>query len=215
MTADKTQLSPPMNHVFVDFENVHKIELTVIGHKTVSFTLLLGANHTKLDVSLVERMMEHASSVQLLRLSSSGNDALDFALAFYLGKAVTLDPTGHFHIISKDKGFDPLVEHLRRRHVNIHRHDNFSTLPFIAPAKPRLSQVDELFTSCLEHLRKIKTNRPKKKKTLISNLRGFVDDTVDESGILNVIEKLQEVGYVKIGDKEVVAYYLEQNCPIH
>jgi hypothetical protein len=28
--------------VFVDFENVHKVDLTVIGSKAVSFTLLVG-----------------------------------------------------------------------------------------------------------------------------------------------------------------------------
>ena len=35
-----------MNHVLVDFENVHKIDLSVIGQKNVTFTLLLGAKLT-------------------------------------------------------------------------------------------------------------------------------------------------------------------------
>lgn len=31
-----------MNHVFVDFENVRQVDLTLISAKSVSFTLLVG-----------------------------------------------------------------------------------------------------------------------------------------------------------------------------
>jgi hypothetical protein len=208
MTADNARLAPPMNHIFVDFENVHKVDLAVIGNKTVTFTLLLGAKHSTLDVSLVEKMMEHASSVQLLRLTSSGKNALDFALAFYLGKAVTADPSGYFHIVSKDKGFDPLVELLRSRHIKVLRHDNFSTLPFSAPVNPSPVQTNDLFDRVLAHMRKNKTNRPKRKKTLIHHLLALAGNSATESGILDLIEKLQKAGHIEIGDREAVAYHL-------
>ena len=54
-----SDVPPPMNHVFVDFENVHEVDAALIGTKAVSFTLLLGARQTKLDVGLVEKMMKH------------------------------------------------------------------------------------------------------------------------------------------------------------
>src|SRR5258706_7373163 len=110
------KLPPPVNHVFVDFENVHEIDLAIIGAKAVSFTLLLGSRQTKLDVSIVEKLLEHAASVQLVRLTSTGKNALDFTLAYYVGRAVAADPTGFFHIVSKDAGYDPLIEHLRSQH---------------------------------------------------------------------------------------------------
>jgi hypothetical protein len=47
-----------------DFENVHEFAPAVIGAKSVSFTLLLGARQTKLDAALVEMLMEHAATVQ-------------------------------------------------------------------------------------------------------------------------------------------------------
>src|SRR5882724_12184308 len=112
-----THLPPPVNHVFVDFENVHKVDLAVIGSKAVSFTLLVGARQTKLDASLVEKLFEHAVSVQLVRLASAGKNALDFTLAYYVGRAVAADPTGFFHIVSKDAGYDPLIEHLRSKRI--------------------------------------------------------------------------------------------------
>lgn len=132
-TFDK--LAPPMNHVFVDFENVHQVDLTLIGAKTVSFTLMVGPNQTKLDTDLVEKLLEHSASVQLVRLKSSAKDAVDFALAYYLGRAALADPTAYFHIIAKDTGYDPLIEHLRERHVNVQRHPSCADLTFGWPGK--------------------------------------------------------------------------------
>src|SRR5690349_15814188 len=89
-----------------------------------------------MDVSLVEKLFENAVSVQLVRLASSGRNALDFTLAYYVGRSVAADPMGHFHIVSKDAGYDPLIEHLRSRHISARRHDSFATLTFAAPVKP-------------------------------------------------------------------------------
>ena len=128
-------IAPPMNHVFVDFENVHQVDLTLIGAKSVSFTLMVGAKQTKLDSDLVEKLMEHSSYVQLVKLKSSGQNALDFALAYYLGRAVLADPTAYFHIVSKDGGFDPLIDHLRARHIHVYRHVGCAELTFTWPGK--------------------------------------------------------------------------------
>lgn len=119
-----------MNHVFVDFENVHQVDLTLIGAKSVSFTLLVGPQQSKLDSGLVEKLMEHSASVRLVKLKSKAKNAVDFALAYYLGRAALADPTAYFHIISADKGYDPLIEHLRERHVNVRRHDACGNLTF-------------------------------------------------------------------------------------
>lgn len=124
-----------MNHVLVDFENVHQVDLNLIGAKSVSFTLMVGAKQTKLDSDLVEKLMAHSSSVQLVKLKSSGKNALDFALAYYLGRSALADPTAYFHIISKDGGFDPLIEHLRARHIHVHRHESCADLTFTWPGK--------------------------------------------------------------------------------
>ena len=170
MTATAaTRLSPPMNHIFVDYENVHEVDPALIGAKSVSLTLLLGARQTKLDAALVEKLMEHAASVQLVRLTTSGKNALDFTLAYYVGRAAMADPTGHFHIVSKDTGFEPLIEHLRSRHIRATRHDNFTPLTTPAPAKPHSAPAEDLLTRASEHLRKLVTNRPKRKKTLVSH----------------------------------------------
>lgn len=130
MTATSPPLGPPMHHVFMDFENVHQVDLGLIGAKSVSFTLLVGPQQAKLDASLVEKLMEHSASVRLVKLKSKAKNAVDFALAYYLGQAALADPAASFHIISKDGGYDPLIAHLRERHVDVQRQAACADLAF-------------------------------------------------------------------------------------
>ena len=196
-----------MNHVFVDYENVHEVDPAVIGARSVSLTLLLGARQTRLDAALVEKLMEHAASVQLVRLTTSGENALDFALAYYVGRAAAADPTGHFHIVSKDTGFDPLIEHLRSRHIHAHRHNDFTALTFAESAKSPSVLPEDLMPRVLEHLAKHVNNRPKRKKTLLSHLRAFLGNAVTEADVVALVEKLCQVGRLSIGDKDAVTYH--------
>jgi hypothetical protein len=224
-----TELAPRLNHVFVDFENVHQIDASVIGSKAVSFTLLLGAKQTKLDAGLVEKLMEHAASVQLIRLASSGKNALDFALAYYVGRAVSANPAASIHIVSKDTGYDPLIEHLRSRHIHAFRHDSFATLTFSGKSKaatvapkpetmtpkagtvvpnPETLPKEDPLARVLERLRKNVTNRPKKKKTLLSHLKFMLGKDATEAEAIKLLEMLRQAGHLSIGDKDAVTYQL-------
>lgn len=210
------ETAPPLNHVFVDFENVHQVDASVIGAKSVNFTLLLGAKQTSLDAALVEKLMEHAASVQLIRLASSGKNALDFTLAYYVGRTVSAAPAAYIHIVSKDKGFDPLIEHLRSRHIHAHRHDSFATLTFSGTAKAAAvtssmaapAGPEEPLKRVLEHLRKNVANRPKKKKTLLSHLKSHLGKAATDDDAAAMLEKLQKAGKLKIGDKDAVTYHV-------
>ena len=212
--STSTELSPPMNHVFVDYENVHTVDLSIIGAKAVYLTLLMGAKQTKLDADLVEKLMAHASSVQLIRLTTSGKNALDFALAYYVGRAVITDPTAYFHIVSKDHGFDPLIEHLKSRHIRARRHNDFSALTFSSPPKPAPAEPkatpptpeDPLITLALERLRKALTNRPKKQKTLVSHLKSILGKDATEAEAAKLLEKLRKAGHLSIDAKDAVTY---------
>lgn len=197
-----------MNHVFVDFENVHGMDPALIGDKATSFTLLLGPRQTKLDVSLVETMLQHAASVELIRLTSSGRNALDFALSYYLGQKVLADPTGCFHLVSKDKGYDPLVDHLRSRHIDVRRHDDFKTLTFCSKAGGAADSARNEVEKVLERLRKNVAGRPKKRATLLSHLRSNLGKNATEADALRVFEDLRKAGHLSLGDKDSIAYRL-------
>lgn len=211
MSATDPSLTSPTNHVFVDFENVHEVDHSVIGSKATSVTLFLGAKNTKLDVALVEKLLAHAASVQLVRLTSSGKNALDFTLAYYVGRAVITDPTGYFHIISKDAGFDPLIQHLKSRHIRAYRHPDFTDLTFAGTPKPVAAPPpppSDAMAKILEHLRKNTTNRPKRKTTLASHLLAHLGKNATEAEVARLIETLVHAGHLSIGDKGSVTYTL-------
>ena len=202
-------LPPPVNHVFVDFENVQDIDLTIIGEKTVHFTLLVGPKQTRLDTALVEKLLQHSAQISLIRLAAPGRNALDFTLAYYVGRAVAADPTGYFHIISKDKGYEPFVEHLRNKHVKARRYDDFTKLTFSAPPKVKPVLADDPIERILTHLRKNATNRPKRQKTLITNLAGLFAPKKSDADVLLLIAKLQTSGKLSIDGKGAVSYSLD------
>ncbi len=219
-------LPPPLNHVFVDYENVQTLDLSVIGTKGVTFTLLLGPQKKKLEVELVEQLILHAASVEFVRLTSSGRDALDFTLAYYVGRAVASDPGGYFHIVSKDTGYDPLVEHLRSRHIRARRHVDFSQLNFSGVPKPviaaaelavrsvpvprsKVSEVNGPLARVREHLCAHGTNRPKRRKTLIRHLSALLGKHPPAMGIESLIDELIAADDIRIDAKGAVTYTLQ------
>lgn len=229
MSSAASNLPGPVNHVFVDFENVQDIELEIIGRETVSFTLLVGAAQKKLDAALVEKLFRHAASVHLVRLTSSGRNALDFTLSYYVGRAVAADPTGYFHVVSKDTGFDPLIEHLRSRHVRVRRHDSFATLTVASPAKPQTPtppaphkpkpeakpkiqpplSAAEQEARVVEHLRKLGSKRPRSQTKLVSYLVAHLGHKITPPEALKLVEDLGQAGHLFVDEKGKVTYHLE------
>lgn len=221
-----------VNHIFIDFENVHEVDLSLIGEKLVDLTILLGPKQTKLDADLVEKILQHANSVQLVRLTEPGRNAVDFALAYYVGRSAALDPSGFFHIISGDTGYDPLVAHLRRNHVKAHRHPDFESLknrlnppaaaPTVIPAptpkakpedkpvapapKPSLPLLDERATHALEHLRSHPKNRPAKEATLVRHMRTLFGNKITEEETAAVVKTLRLARHIDINGKGAVTY---------
>ena len=47
---------PRVNHIFVDYENVHAVDPAIIGSKTVHVTLLLGEQATYAGERRVQRV---------------------------------------------------------------------------------------------------------------------------------------------------------------
>lgn len=223
----------PVNHVFVDFENVKKVDLSVLGRKNFIVHLFLGPLNKKLDVEVVERLLEHSQAVKMIRSPKAGKDALDFVLAYHLGQAVLTDPKAYFHLVSGDEGFDSLVELLKARNVKVKRHPNWQGLEVPAPAKSgvpavnghgptngttakapanggsqkpsSLSQAAEKF---LNNLTKSAKNRPKKKATLVTHAKSSLGKDASDGSGEKVVAELLKAGHLEIDDKGAVSYRL-------
>ena len=105
------------NYIMIDMENVVPDNLELLDQDWVKVLLFVGKNQTKLPISIVKAVQRLGSRAQYVQMSGTGHNALDFHIAFYIGRIAATDKDAYFHIISNDTGFDPLIAHLKQEHV--------------------------------------------------------------------------------------------------
>lgn len=200
----------PVNHVFVDLENVKCIDVAVVAGKNVTFHLFLGPHNKKLDVEVVEVLLENAQAVKMIRSPKAGKNALDFVLAYHLGQAVLGDPRGFYHLISKDAGFDSLVDLLKSRQVKVRRHENWSSLNLNGHPKPavEVKALSEAAEKLAVDLKKMAANRPKRRKGLLGRVSSLLAKGSTEADCERVVEELVKAKQLSIDEKGVVSYPL-------
>jgi hypothetical protein len=214
------------NYVFVDYENVQVPSLALLKSEHFKVCIFLGANNTKLPVSLFVSMQELGQRVELITLEASGKNALDFHIAYYLGVLSSADPTAFFHIISKDSGFDPLIHHLKTKKIFSARSASIEDMPClqtqtatstaqetIAPIQPAISVdpkkggaphahaglVDKAITLVING----KASKPTTRKTLLSTLHSKLGKDIPAQNIEDVLGALVKKGHVKINGTKV------------
>lgn len=199
------QPSSVINHVFIDFENVPAISLTGFAGGLVRVTILVGEKQKRLDSLLVEQLLQYSANVNFVRLNSSGRNALDFTLAYYVGRAVASDPTAGVYIISRDKGFDPLVEHLNLNRLKAARYEDFQDLPFLerAPRSTEAARFHEIVT----HLEAHPNSRPKRLRTLLTHLQANYG-RLTEAEAEAMVDELRNRNFITIDIKGGVIYQL-------
>lgn len=104
-----------MKHILIDFENVQPeaSQLNGLDDDSCHIWLFLGKLQQKtLSVELCEALCRFGKNVHFVRVAKTGKNALDFYLAYYLGKITEQDNEALVCILSRDSGFDVLVEHL-------------------------------------------------------------------------------------------------------
>lgn len=103
-----------MKHILIDFENVQPEAAQLNGlDESCHIWLFLGKLQQKtLSVELCEALCRFGKNVHFVRVAKTGKNALDFYLAYYLGKITEQDKEALICILSRDGGFDVLVEHL-------------------------------------------------------------------------------------------------------
>jgi hypothetical protein len=107
--------------VFIDYENVGKLHaLTLLNYTHVLF--FRGAKQKAIDDSTIDAIAAMPPGrFSRVTLSGEGKNALDFHIAFYLAEELTRRPSAQCIVVSKDKGFDPLITHLRERGFKVSR----------------------------------------------------------------------------------------------
>ena len=82
-------------------------------------TVSVGAHQHRLPFDLVAAMQALGAWGRYIKLRHTGKNLLDFHLAFHLGELVARKPAATYRIVSKDGGFDALIEDLQARGLAI------------------------------------------------------------------------------------------------
>lgn len=105
----------------IDFENVQPAGIGSLVPGSCKVIMFLGQNQSKVTVELSRVLQPFGKDVEYLQISGSGPNAVDFHIAFYIGRLAASHPDARFTIVSKDTGFDPLVKHLASLKITCHR----------------------------------------------------------------------------------------------
>lgn len=214
------------NYVLIDYENVQVRSLSLLKDECFHVHVFLGPKNPKLPVELVIAMQKLGDRADYIVLETSGSNALDFHIAYYLGILSEKDPLGFFHIISKDTGFDPLIQHLKARKILSSRSASIEEMPCFKqvatntniiistneilseteptiPAAKTMNSVDDMIKAALNDLIKRKSARPRTPKTLQNTIRATCGKELPPSSINAVYESLIKNGYVKVNGEKV------------
>ena len=191
------------NYVLIDFENVVPDNLELLNQEWVRVLMFVGKNQTKLPLALVKAMQKLGSRVEYVEMTGTGHNALDFHIAFYIGRISAMDKDTYFHIVSNDSGFDPLIAHLKQEHIFADRVSNVNEIAVLAQASVSSKSPEERIAIARERLLKPNATRPRTRKTLASHVSAMFLKTLSEDDVEAVVEGLFQCGCVREDGKRL------------
>jgi len=190
-----------VNYVLIDYESVQPEALSVLHEEHFRLIVFVGATQAKVafdTAAALQRMGERASYI---KISGSGPNALDFHIAFYIGQLSLQDSSPYFHIISKDTGFDPLIQHLKGRKILAARWRDVSEIPLLKVPNGK-SQAEKV-AAIVAHLQLRGSARPRKVKTLSNTINALFQNQFPEEELAALVSALQAEGLISISDTNV------------
>lgn len=186
-------------YIFIDYENVNESDLSSISGKDVRVFMILGTRHTKLPTSLFLFAQDHREQVRIIQTPVEGRNALDLVLALELGQMLATDPTGYFHIVSKDTDFESVIRHLREKTKFIARHSSLTEIPSLKSPQQRLDRVKQELADPTK-------SRPTTRKKLENKIQSAFDNKAEPEFIEKAIKSLIQAGLLDFTENDKVLY---------
>ena len=191
----------PSNYVLIDFENVQPKNLSILAAHPFKVFVFIGASQTKVPRHVAVAMQALGDRAQYVEIDGNGPNALDFHIAYYIGELAAADPTGSYHIISKDRGFDPLIRHLKGKNIQVRRESDLAEIPNLRI--PKKAKKDDKIDAIVKNLVGRGQSRPRKVKTLQNTISHLVSETLTEADLASLIGELQKRKLIVINDGNV------------
>ena len=113
--------------LLVDYENVPRIDLAVLddSYRAIVF---VGAGQNPPKAASNRDTAHRFRRVEFQKIAGIGKNALDFHIAFQLGRMFETSRETVCIVVSRDKGFDPLLLHLNKSGLHCRRVGSFAEL---------------------------------------------------------------------------------------
>lgn len=177
------------------------MQLGLLDQNHFKVVLFVGANQTKLPYEMAVAIQQLGSRAEYVKISGNGPNALDFHIAFYIGQIASADPNAFFHIISKDTGFDPLIQHLKTKKIFAARAKEISEIPIVKAANSK--SIEQRLDIVIARLRQLKAAKPRTVNTLSSTIASLFQKQLSDADITALLDALQSSGWVTITDQKV------------
>lgn len=188
-------------YVLIDYENVQPKNLEILAKHPFSVFIFFGENQTKVSRDFFKSMLLLRNRAEVIEMSGSGSNALDFHIAYYLGELTAKDPKAQFHVISKDKGFDPLIRHLKGKGVEVRRETDLAEIPLLRIKET--TSDEEKIDSIVRNLAARGQSRPRKVKTLENTINTLFARKLEKSELTALINELQKRKHIVINQGNV------------
>lgn len=158
--------------------------------------VFVGANQAKLPFEVAESLQQLGSRAEYIKISGRGPNALDFHIAYYIGRLAAEEPSAYFHIISKDTGFDSLIQHLRSKKIFAGRVETVADIPVVRSSNSKSPQ--ERIALILAKLQQLKAAKPRTIKTLSSTIGSLFQNQLSEAEVELLVQSLAKQRYLEV-----------------
>ena len=200
-TAIKSSNAAVSKYVLVDFENVQPKNLELLKEHPFRVLVFIGANQTKFPRHFVVAMQALGEQADYVEIAGSGPNALDFHIAYYIGELAAKEPDAHFHIVSRDRGFDPLIQHLKSKRIRVRREKDLAEIPELRI--PDTTSRDEQIDAIVRNLRQRGHSRPRKVKTLQNTINTLFTKKLEQEELDAIIEELRKRNLIIVKQNNV------------
>ncbi|CAH7362189.1 putative PIN7 domain-containing protein [Vibrio chagasii] len=100
-------------HILIDGENITPSDFEALA-KLTNFKLWFLFNHDdRKQLYFMSRLFKFKDNLEMIPVSKRDKNALDFHITYLIGEISTQEPNSEFFVVSKDSGFDALLDYLR------------------------------------------------------------------------------------------------------
>lgn len=135
-----------MSVFLIDYENVSASGLDGLESLTAADTVYIfyTENADRLTFSAHRRLLETAAQIRYYKVESGTKNALDFQLVTYLGYLIRESAEAAYYIISKDSGFDSVINFWSKQSIAVRRLPNLAVEAVTQEQEELLAKLKEL-----------------------------------------------------------------------